>query len=226
MNFEAQGNQTFWQDPSGPVLHDTARLSQRYAPTMRYGASGVSTWPMGCDTPSPFSEPSPLENMRSGAAIPPPLPRGYVSDTCPIYPMKTRQNGCKTPLCNTISKGYCAIWGGISHWAARVGISRDFARDIPGAHEKLENKKTVACFRKGKQPKDQCLGKGIPGTSATQTSGYPRQKLYASGLFLLFRQGVAGTSRNLGRDVPDLEKPPPPPPPPPPPKTLCKKTLG
>ena len=28
------------------------------------------------------------------------------------YPMKTRQMGCDTPLCDTISKGYCAIWGG------------------------------------------------------------------------------------------------------------------
>ena len=37
-------------------------------------------------------------------------------------------------------------------------------------------------------------------------SGYPGQKLYASGLFCCFRQGVAGMSRDLDRDVPDLEK--------------------
>ena len=36
---------------SGPVLRDTARLSQRIPPYF-----GVSTWPSGCDTPSPFSE--------------------------------------------------------------------------------------------------------------------------------------------------------------------------
>ena len=41
---------------SGPVLRDTARLSQRYPPIARYGVLGVSTWPIGCDTPSPFSE--------------------------------------------------------------------------------------------------------------------------------------------------------------------------
>ena len=41
---------------SGPVLRDTARLSQRYPPIARYGVFGVSTWPIGCDTPSPFSE--------------------------------------------------------------------------------------------------------------------------------------------------------------------------
>ena len=57
-----------------------------------------------------------------------------------------------------------------------------------------------------KQPKHKVFGRDIPGTLGTQTSGYPGQKLYASGVFLLFRQGVAGMSRNLGRDVPDLEK--------------------
>ena len=45
---------------SGPVLRDTARLSQRYPPIARYGFFGVSTWPIGCDTPSPFSEHFPL----------------------------------------------------------------------------------------------------------------------------------------------------------------------
>ena len=39
---------------SGPVLRDTARLSQRYPPIARYGVFDVSTWPIGCDTPSPL----------------------------------------------------------------------------------------------------------------------------------------------------------------------------
>ena len=47
-------------DLSGPVSRDTARLSQRYPPIARYGVFGVSTWPIGCDTPSPFSERFPL----------------------------------------------------------------------------------------------------------------------------------------------------------------------
>ena len=34
-----------------------------------------------------------------------------------------------------------------------------------------------------KQPKHKVLGRDIPGTSGTQTSGYPGQKLYVSGLF-------------------------------------------
>ena len=37
-----------------------------------------------------------------------------------------------------------------------------------------------------KQPKHKVFGRDIPGTSGTQTSGYPGQKLYARGLFLLF----------------------------------------
>ena len=106
---------------SGPVLRDTARLSQRYPPIARYGVFGVSTWPIGCDTPSPFSERFPFENIRNGGAIPPPQ-KGYLSDTCAI-PYENKANGCDTPLCNTISKGYCAIWGGISHWAAEIANS-------------------------------------------------------------------------------------------------------
>ena len=80
---------------SGPVLRDTARLSQRYPPIARCGVFGVSTWPIGCDTPSSFSERFPLESMRSGGAIPP-HQRG-ISAILAWYPMKTRQNVCDTP---------------------------------------------------------------------------------------------------------------------------------
>ena len=79
-------------------------------PIARYGVFGVSAWAIGCDTPSPFSE--------RGGAIPPPPPKGvsqrYLRDT-----MKTRQNVCDTSLCDTISKGYCAIWG-----VSRIGPLR------------------------------------------------------------------------------------------------------
>ena len=40
---------------------------------------------------------------------PPPPQKGYLSDTCTI-PYENKANGCDTPLCDTISKGYCAIW--------------------------------------------------------------------------------------------------------------------
>ena len=72
---------------SGPVLADTARLSRRHLPFARYGVFGVSTWPIGCDTPSPFLSVSPLESMRSGGAI----EKGYLSSTCAI-PQENKAN--------------------------------------------------------------------------------------------------------------------------------------
>ena len=103
-------------------MRDTARLSQRYPPIARYGVLGVTTWPIGCDTPSPFSERFPLgEHAKSRCDTPP--PKGYLSDTGAI-PYENKANGCDTPLCDTISEGYCAIWGGISHWAAKPSTER------------------------------------------------------------------------------------------------------
>ena len=101
----------FWA-LSGPVLRDTARLSQRYPPIARYGVFAVSTWPIGCDTPSPFSQHFPLGEHASGVAIPPPTKGVSFED---------KTNGCDNPLCDTFSKRYCATWGGISHWAAKSG---------------------------------------------------------------------------------------------------------
>ena len=71
---------------------------------------------LGAIPPPPFLSVSTLEYMRSRGAIPP--QKGYLSDTSAI-PCEYKANGCDTPLCDTISKGYCAIWGGISHWAAK-----------------------------------------------------------------------------------------------------------
>ena len=107
------------EELSGPVLRDTARLSQRYPPIARYGVFGVSTWPIGCDTPPPFSERFPIGEHAKWRCDTPPPQKGYLSDTCAI-PYENKANGCDTPLCDTISKGYCAIWGGISHWAAKL----------------------------------------------------------------------------------------------------------
>ena len=61
--------------------------------------------------PPPFLSVSPLESMLSGGAIPP-LKRACLSDTGAI-PYENKANRCYTPLCDTISKGYCAI-GGVS----------------------------------------------------------------------------------------------------------------
>ena len=104
---------------SGPVSRDTARLSQRYPPSLRaMGFLGVSTWPIGWDTPSPFSERLPLREHAKWRCDTPPPQKGYLSDTCAI-PYENKANWCDTTLCDTISKRYCAIWGGISHWAAK-----------------------------------------------------------------------------------------------------------
>ena len=98
---------------SGPVLRDTARLSERYSPIARYGVFGVSTWPVGRGTPSPFLSASRLMSMRSGGAIHPPH-KIDISAMLARYPMKERQNACdaRATLCDTISKGYCATSGG------------------------------------------------------------------------------------------------------------------
>ena len=72
---------------------------------------------LGAIPPPPFLSVSPLEGMRSGVAIPHPE-KAYLSDTC-VIPYENKANVCDTPLCDRISKEYCAIWGGISHWAAK-----------------------------------------------------------------------------------------------------------
>ena len=51
------------------------RLSQPYPPIAGYGGFGVSTWPIGYDTPSSFS-------ARFALGEPP--QKGYLSDTCTI----------------------------------------------------------------------------------------------------------------------------------------------
>ena len=56
------------------------------------------------------------------------------------------------------------------------------------------------------QAKHKVFGRDIPGTSGSQTSGYPGQNFMQVAFFCCFRQGGAWMSRDLGRDVPDLEK--------------------
>ena len=105
---------------SGLVLRDTARLSLRYPPSLHAMGFLVSQHgQLGAIPPPPFLSVSPLESMRSRGAIPPPPQKGYLSDTCAI-PSENKANGCDIPLCDAISKGHCAIWGGISHWAAKL----------------------------------------------------------------------------------------------------------
>ena len=124
---------------SGPVMRDTARLSQRYPPIAHYGVFGVSTWPIGCDTPSPFSERFPLESMRSGGAIPAPpkaWQQGYLSDTGAI-PYENKANGCDTPLVAILSRKGIARYGEVSRigplWSLRTQNARTFPKSLrPG----------------------------------------------------------------------------------------------
>ena len=104
---------------------------------------------LGAIPPPPFLSVSPLESMRSGGAIPPPPPqKGYLSDTCAI-PYENKANGCDTPLCDIISKGYCAIWGGISHWAAKNGeaLGVRFILNIFAIFSQISGRGPLSIFR-------------------------------------------------------------------------------
>ena len=96
-------------DLSGPVLRDTARLSQRYPLLRAMGFLVSQHGQLGAIPPPLFLSVSPLESMRSVGAIAPPQ-KGYLSDTCAI-PFENKANGCDTPLCDTISKGYRDMGG-------------------------------------------------------------------------------------------------------------------
>ena len=72
---------------------------------------------LGAIPPPPFWVFTPWRACEVEVRYPPPQ-KGYLSDTGAI-PLENKANECDTPLCDTISKGYYAIWGGISDWAAK-----------------------------------------------------------------------------------------------------------
>ena len=65
---------------------------------------------------------SPLESTQSGGAIHPPPSKG-VSQRYLCDILWKQGKWVRYPLCDTISKGCCAIWGGISHWAAKCVVT-------------------------------------------------------------------------------------------------------
>ena len=83
------------------------------------GFLGVSTWPIGCDTPSPFSEVFPLGEHAKWRCDTP-LTRG-ISAILARYPLKIRQIGAITPSAILSRKGI-ARYGGVS----RTGPLRCF----------------------------------------------------------------------------------------------------
>ena len=107
---------------SGPVLRDTARLSQRCAPIRANRAFRVSTWPLGCDTPFLFSERFPLQSMRSGVAIPP-HKRG-ISEILARYPMMKQFKVSAVPSLRYSLERVLRDMGGILRWAAKFGFRK------------------------------------------------------------------------------------------------------
>ena len=82
------------------------------------GGCQTSDWSVAPCPPPSLSVFPVGEHVKWGCDTPPPLHRG-ISAILARYHMKTRRKGYNTPLCDTISKRYCAIRGGISYWAAK-----------------------------------------------------------------------------------------------------------
>ena len=119
------------QWPSIAQYRGTISAIPPYCALLGFWCLNMANW---VRYPLPFSDRfPPLESMQSGGTIP--LPKRGISAILARYPMKTRQIGAIPPLCDTISKGYCAIRGCISHWAAKcmggrgAGDSRSFLRE-------------------------------------------------------------------------------------------------
>ena len=109
---------------------------------------------LGAIPPSPFLSVSPVESMRSGGAIPPSPQKGYLSDIGAI-PYENKANGCDTPLCDTISKGYCAIGVGISHWAAKIVLGLALTKSLcspSGMHRDFVKSRSLQCRFGSKTP--------------------------------------------------------------------------
>ena len=99
---------------SGPVLRGTARLSQRYPPIARYAVFGVLTWPIGCDTPSTFSEHFPLEEHAKWRCDTP--PRKGVSQRCLRDTLWKPGKWVRYPPLRYYLERVLRDRGGISHW--------------------------------------------------------------------------------------------------------------
>ena len=104
---------------SGPVLHESPRdyLSDTPLACALWGSwcLNMANW-VRYPLPHSWALP-PWRTCEVEVRYPPPhkrLSERYLCDT-----HENKEKGGDTPLCDTISKGYCAIWGVISHWAAK-----------------------------------------------------------------------------------------------------------
>ena len=81
-------------------------------PIARYGVLVSQHGQLGAIPPPPFSERFPIGEHAKWRCDTPPQ-KGYLSDTCAI-PYENKAKTCDTPLCDTISKGSCKRYGGVS----------------------------------------------------------------------------------------------------------------
>ena len=106
---------------------------------------------LGAIPPPPFPERFPIGEHAKWRCDTPPskgVSQRYWRDT-----LKNKANGCDTPLCDTISKRYCAIWGGISHWAAK-----DVKRIVAGPlRQEVKSRKTPRKDKKRREKRRQTV---------------------------------------------------------------------
>ena len=111
---------------SGPVLRDTARLSQRYPPSLLAMGFLVSQHgQLGAIPPPPFLSVSPLgEHAKWRCDTPPPPTRG-ISAILARYPVKTRRMVAIPPSAILARKGIARYGGGYLAFK-REGFSEGF----------------------------------------------------------------------------------------------------
>ena len=134
----------------------------------------------------------------------PPHQRG-ISAILARYPMKTRRNACDTPTCDTISTGYCAILGGISHWAAKgiwcasSNARRSFEESTFRHSTPLSI--TIKWFESSMIYLNSVLTKlGAPDSSFRVFSLHPLQKSQNQKI----RKSKNGASESISRDAAQL----------------------
>ena len=94
---------------------------------------------LGAIPPPAFLSVSTLESVRSGGAIPPPplkrVPQRYWRDT----PWK-QGTWVRYPPLRYYLESYCAVWGGISRWAAKSPCDSPNPRQGPSPHSALNHR--------------------------------------------------------------------------------------
>ena len=134
---------------SGSVLRDTATISAIPPPIARYGVFGVSTWPIGCDTPPPFlSVPTPGEHAKWRCDTPPPPPKMGISSILAQYPMKTSKWVRYPPLRYYLEKVLRDMEGYLALGPLRFPQSEN-SLAIPTLHSRNSSRKCLSTTNLG-----------------------------------------------------------------------------